>query len=90
MYSAFQAPHLPLSYAEARRQDLVAEAERDRLSSLAIAARGSRRSAIVGMMRAVRMQLGAILVRAGECLQGTELANPVDACPPVGTLRGAR
>ena len=90
MYSIFQAPGLSLTYAEARRQEMVAEADKDRLSSLALVARGRRRFALAGAAIAVRVQLGALLVRAGEVLQGSDLVDANEVCPPVGTLRGAR
>lgn len=90
MHSIFQAPQMPLTYAEARRQDMLAEAEMDRLSSLALVARGRRRHALAGAALAARIQLGALLVRAGEVLQGSDLADSTEVCPPVGTLRGAR
>ncbi len=90
MYSIHQPSHLPVAYAEARRQDMLAEAEMDRLSSLALVARGRRRHVLAGAALAARIQLGALLVRAGEVLQGSDLADSTEVCPPVGTLRGAR
>jgi hypothetical protein len=76
-------------YADARRHDLLREAEHDR--RLRQAERRIRRlAAVAGFVAAVRSAAGVALVRAGERLQGVGGANPADAVPSVATLRLAR
>ena len=87
MYSQL-SPNLNQVYAEARRWDLLAEAERDWHAELAAAARPSVAGIVVA---ALRQYVGTALVRVGERVQGAGPAEPAaDVLPSIGTLRGAR
>lgn len=83
----------PLTYltAEARRQQMMAEAEMARSVAQAQPARTARPAAIVA---AVRRQIGTALVQTGERLQGAgtapELEVELDTNPSGGVLRLAR
>jgi hypothetical protein len=85
MYSVHQGHSLPYLYAESRRRDMLAEAEQARRLAQA-ASVAPRRFAVA----ALRRQVGAALVRAGQRVQGVGAGQPADALPTIGTLRGAR
>ena len=81
-------PNLNHVYAEARRRDLLAEAERDRRAELVAAARPSVAGIVVA---ALRQYVGTALVRVGERVQGAGAGEPAaDVLPSIGTLRAAR
>ena len=80
-------PNLNHIHAEARRWDLLAEAERDRRAEM-VAARPSVAGIVVA---ALRQYVGTALVRVGERVQGAGGAEPAaDVLPSIGTLRAAR
>ena len=81
-------PNLNQIHAEARRGDLLAEAERDRRAELVAVARPSAAGAVVA---ALRQYVGTALVRVGERVQGAGAAEAAaDVLPSIGTLRAAR
>lgn len=90
MYSVHQGPSLPHLYAEARRQELLAEAEQARRVSQLAPRGASRRSGVASAVAMVRRQVGSALVRAGERVQGVGGEPARDALPSIGTLRAAR
>ena len=78
-------------YAESRRQDMLAEAERARrLDEVARAER--RRSAVAPAVASLRRRVGTALVLAGERIaRGAGSAEPAaDTVPRIATLRCAR
>ena len=81
-------------YAEARRHDLLAEAERARRLAQAAPAK-ARRSVAAAAVVALRYRIGIALVRAGNRIaqgaHGTGAVKPVaDGVPSIATLRCAR
>lgn len=80
---AMNASNLGLShlFAEARRADFAAEAERERL-----AARAAAGNDLPGVVAALRMRLGAALIRAGERMHGAADEPRAE----IGSLRPAR
>lgn len=85
MYSFHQGPNLHYAHAEARRREMLHEAEQAR--RLAQVASRPRRS--IGIA-AMRRQVGAMLVHAGQRIQGVGAAEPADARVAAGTLRVVR
>ena len=83
-------PMLNYSYAEARRREMLAQAERSLILNEARAGnRGQSRIAAVAAV--ARRAAGAALVLAGERLQGAHRASgEAQRSPTVGTLRIAR
>ena len=77
------------AYAESRRQDLLAEAERARrLEQVAAAA---RRPAVAAAVAGLRCRVGVALVRAGHRIHGAGSAKPAaNVVPTIATLRCAR
>lgn len=71
--------------AASRQDDFLRAAEQARLVAQA-ANRGSARSPI----GALRRQVGALMVRAGERIQGAHRRDTGTAVPSAGTLRMAR
>ena len=84
---------LPYMTAEARRQDMLAEAERARtVAEAQVTTRADRRTAATAVA-AMRRRIGTAMVRAGERLQGAHGAEAVpsgDAPSAAGALRIAR
>ena len=80
-------------YAESRRQDMLAEAERARtVAEAQVTTRADRRTAATAVA-AMRQRIGTAMVRAGERLQGAHGAEAVpsgDAPSAAGALRIAR
>lgn len=87
MYSFHQGPNLHYAHAEVRRRDMLHEAEQAR--RLAQVAGRPRRS--IGIA-AMRRQVGAMLVHAGQRIQGVAAAEPAAGDPRagVGGLRVVR
>jgi len=81
------ATNLSISHihAESRRQEMLAEAERNRLLRQAAAAAPQPRPTA-----ALRRAVGAALVRLGQHVQGAAPAPAADALAGVSSLRAAR
>lgn len=77
---------LPHIHAEARRHDLLNEAERQRRVNQALTIESRPIVAITTLRRAI----GTALVRVGERVQGVGAARATDRLPSAATLRIAR
>lgn len=75
-------------HAEVRRQEMMAEAERER--RLSQAGVGAGRPVAGAAMVALRRAIGSALVRIGERLQGVGAGEAAESYPSVATLRAAR
>lgn len=85
MSSIYHGPNLHYAHAEARRRDMLSEAQHARLLA-EIAVRPRR---VIGVA-AMRRHIGSALVRAGHRLQGVGSAEPANVQTAAGALRGVR